>query len=139
LAEASRVRELESNHEIVRLSVAVPMGAHEDFPNLREIFFVFLDDKELVGVGAAIGAHCHCLAAIDQFCAALAETLPPAAHLLRRASRGCRIPTFHRLHCPAVADSFSIHGYIRHWLDEGRSVSCSDGILARKLHTQRSN
>ena len=137
LAEAPRVRELETGDQIVRRAELLRMGALEDGDEFPQSRLVLLDDDELIRIGASVRTHRHRFATEDEFCAALAEPLPASAHFICDAAGRRAVPAFHRVNRPAVADALAVHGHPRHGLRERRITSNGDGILAREIQAER--
>src|ERR1043166_1763576 len=94
--------ELEADDEILGVAVTLLMGADQDLAQLSQVFLVLFDDEELMGVGACVGSDGHGFAAVDRFCAALAEALPASAHLRGGPAGAGGVPAFHRLAGPAI-------------------------------------
>ena len=96
--------QLESDQEIVGVSVSLAMGAQERFPKRGDACLICLVYDELVGIRAAIGPYRHRLAAPDEFGSTHAEALPPPGHGLGHAASGRAVPALHRLDAPSVAN-----------------------------------
>src|SRR4051812_22448393 len=101
-AEAARVRQLKTNHQIVGRAVALLMRANEYFADLGQILFVLFDDDELIRIGSAVGTDRHSFSAVNQLRSAFAKALPATPDFLGRAARGCSIPAFHGMNRPAI-------------------------------------
>src|ERR1035441_6701091 len=80
------------------------MGADEAFAQAGQLRPVGLVDDKLPGVGAPIGADGDGLAAPDEFCAALSESLPAAGHQLSGLAVGGSVPAFHGEDTEAVRE-----------------------------------
>ena len=107
-AKPARVRELEADQQIVRAATALAVRRQQRLPQPREAGLVGGVDDELVRIGAAFRAHGHRLAAPDEFGAAFAEPLPATQHRLGDAARRRAVPSFHRLHGPAITDDAAV-------------------------------
>ena len=53
----SGMSELETDHEIGRASIALPMGLDECAADFVEAGFILFIDNELIRIGSAIGPH----------------------------------------------------------------------------------
>src|SRR5438876_6105156 len=123
------MRELKSDHQIVRRSTTGLVGADEGLAQFGQIFFVLLDDDKLVRVRPPVRAHRHGFTAVNQLRAALAEPLPAPADFVGRAAGGSAVPAFHWLNGPAIADAFAVDGDVPDWLRQGRGAARDDLIL----------
>ena len=104
LAEASRVRELQSDHEIVVVAHRLAVPRHERLAHRRDLGLGGFGHQQLVGIGAAVVAHRDRFAAPDHLGAGEAEVAPAADGVLGRSSILEAVPSFHRLDRETIAD-----------------------------------
>src|SRR5258706_11116079 len=96
--------ELKADHQIVCGAIEFLVSGHQGFADPRQARFVVFADNELVWVGPAIGSHGHGFAAVNEFCAALAESMPAPHDLVGYPAAGSAIPAFHWLNGKAITD-----------------------------------
>src|SRR6478752_6807546 len=110
------MRELKSDHQVIRTPVSLAMRVKQLFAQLRQSGFVLFVDDQLVWIGAAIGSHGHGFATVDELGATLAESAPAAHDFIRDVTHRCSVPTFHRLDRDAIANPFPVYRNVPHSL-----------------------
>ena len=98
-----RVRQLQPDHEVVGLSVPLPVSGHEPEAQGLEVADRLLGNHQLVRICAPIGTDGDGFASPNQLGAALPEALPPAAGEIGRAAVCRTVPAFHRKDAEAIA------------------------------------
>jgi len=138
-AEASRMRELKTDHEVVGLAVAFPMRRDQRCAQLGDSSLVPVLDDELIGIRSSVRAHGHRLTAINQLRTALSKSVPAANHFLGDAAGGRCVPAFHGLDGPPIADGFAIDLHLGNGLRQRRTRSRGNRVFARQIDTEGSD
>ena len=108
--EASRVRELQPDQEIVGRVRAKPFAVRADelVAQRTDRPLRALVEHQLIGIGPAVVAHGNRLAAPHQLGAALSEVAPAAAREIAGLAIRGAVPPFHRQDAEAVADDRAV-------------------------------
>jgi len=136
-AEASRVRELKPNRQVIGRAVALGVRCDQHLTQPGDAGLIFLVEDKLVRVGPAVGAHRHRLTAEDQLGPTLAEALPAACHFVRHAATRRAVPAFHRVNGDAVAGRLAGERDAIERLGQGRLGGWLNVIVARQIEAKR--
>src|SRR4029077_16032973 len=115
LAEPAGVRELQADHEAVERAERLAMGVLAFAEQRGQPGAVRRGGERLIRIRPAVRSDGGRFAAPDQLRAAESEVAPPPPRVLARRAIGIRVPTFHRMNAPAIADGESAD---RDWLGE---------------------
>ena len=135
LAEATRMGELQADDDVVSVFAGRFFVRGDDaLAHGRDIALALLGHDELLGIGAAVGAHGASLAAPQELGAGKTEAPPAAFGVLGRAAVALAIPAFHRLNRQTMADGHSVEFERR---AERRLWPMRDDVVARHVEPER--
>ncbi len=108
-AEAPRVSELKTEHQISYGAVAFLMSGDEGLTKFREIGLVVPGQDKLVWIRPTIGPNGHGLAATDKFGPTFSEPAPSPQDIVGNTPAYRAIPAFHGLCGVTVTDALAIN------------------------------
>src|SRR5690348_5320976 len=103
MSEAARMRQLQSDEQIVTLAVALPVLGEQRFAQTGEIRKRLLVEKKLMRIGASVMTHGDGLAAPDELRSAGAEVPPAPACQIAGPAVARAVPALHRQDGKAIA------------------------------------
>ena len=127
--------ELQADDDVVAVIAGGFFVRGDDaFAHRGDIALALFGHDELLGIGAAVGAHGAGLAAPQQFGAGKTEAPPTAFGVLGRATIALAIPAFHRLNRQTMADGHAVEFERR---TERRLRAMRDDVVARHIEPER--
>ena len=135
LAETARMGELQTDDDIVAVFAGRFLVRGDDaFAHLGDVALALLGHDELLGIGAAVGAHRTSLAAPQQLGAGQAEAPPATFGILGRAAVALAVPAFHRMNGKTMTDG---HAVEFKWRPERRLRTMRDDVVAGQVEPER--
>ena len=128
------MRELQADEKAVERAECGPVGVVQLAKQSSEAGAIRFGGERLIWVRAAIGPDRGGLTTPDEFCSAEAEVMPAAKRVRAGSSVAARVPTFHRMNAPTIADGQA--GDVD-WLRKWRTFGCrQDFVVNRQRKAQ---